>query len=459
MKNKKGFILSTYVYILLVFFLLLLGTMLVVLNNTKLLSNKLKEGTQSASGLIDKDYSFVLLGNKEEIIRKDEEYIDKGFIAKTVKGVDLTEYVITETSVDTSVIGDYEISYKVTYNGVTKELTRIVHVVDNKGISYLNTLYQYRKDENGLIIDDTKDENLRYAGSNEDVKNYVEFGNEGELWRIIGIFDTQTEEGGVELPRIKLVRDKVFTDEFGKTLYMSWDSSDSTVNSGYGINQWGESTYEDGSYYEGADIMRLLNGYYLGEEGEICIYCNDESQATCPTTNDCSSSIQPVKSTYIGMIDNILWNVGSKESNDTIAVLDIYNAERGQTSGKLCSSGVSCNDTVKRTVLWEGKVGLIYPSDYGYASDNVDCLNNINGTDSTCYKGNWLNINKNYFTLTPYSIDIFPFYVWGIYSLNRNIELYGVRGANGIRPSVYLKPDIKIISGIGTETDPYKLSL
>ena len=43
--KKNGFIMSTYVYILLVFFLLLLGTMLVVLNNTRLLANKIKENT------------------------------------------------------------------------------------------------------------------------------------------------------------------------------------------------------------------------------------------------------------------------------------------------------------------------------------------------------------------------------------------------------------------------------
>ena len=43
--KKNAFIMSTYVYILLVFFLLLLGTMLVVLNNTRLLANKIKENT------------------------------------------------------------------------------------------------------------------------------------------------------------------------------------------------------------------------------------------------------------------------------------------------------------------------------------------------------------------------------------------------------------------------------
>ena len=51
MKNNKGMILSTYVYMLLVFFLLLLGTMLVVLNNTKLLADKLKENAKDNPAL------------------------------------------------------------------------------------------------------------------------------------------------------------------------------------------------------------------------------------------------------------------------------------------------------------------------------------------------------------------------------------------------------------------------
>ena len=44
MKNNKGFVLSTYVYMLLVFFLLMLTVMLSVLGNSKLLANKMKEG-------------------------------------------------------------------------------------------------------------------------------------------------------------------------------------------------------------------------------------------------------------------------------------------------------------------------------------------------------------------------------------------------------------------------------
>ena len=41
--KKNGFVMSTYVYMLLVFFLLVILSMLAVLNNSRLLSNKLKE--------------------------------------------------------------------------------------------------------------------------------------------------------------------------------------------------------------------------------------------------------------------------------------------------------------------------------------------------------------------------------------------------------------------------------
>jgi len=471
MKNKNGFILSTYIYMLLVFFLLLLGTMLVVLNNTKLLSNKLKEGTQESSGLIDKDFSFILLGDKEVITRVNEEYVDAGFDAKTVKGVDLTEYVITETSVDTSVIGDYEISYKVTYNGVTKEFTRIVHVVNNVGVSYLNTLYQYKKDENGLIIDDTEDENLRYAGSNEDVKNYVEFGNDGELWRIIGVFDVASEVGGTPVPRIKLVRDSWFTNASGNRLSIVWDSSASTVNSGYGINQWGESTYEDGSYYEGADLMRLLNGYYIQQDNS-CIYCTAANQETCPTTNDCKNIIVPLDNTSLNLIDNTVWKTGTVTYNLIMPLLTMYEGEHGEEAKK-CSyggvSGTNCTDKVVRTSEWKGLVGLIYASDYGYASIDVNCSNDIygyNDVSNSCGINNWLNYGdsvSSYVTMSTYYLSKAGHVAWLVNSWRNNqftgVDHTGVYGAHGVRPSVYLKPNVKIMGGTGTENDPYQLSL
>ena len=66
MKNNKGFVLSTYVYMLLVFFLLMLTVMLSVLGNSKLLANKMKEGLSKILGANGGTISIILKGNKED---------------------------------------------------------------------------------------------------------------------------------------------------------------------------------------------------------------------------------------------------------------------------------------------------------------------------------------------------------------------------------------------------------
>ena len=128
MKNNKGMILSTYVYMLLVFFLLLLGTMLVVLNNTKLLADKLKENAKD-NPAINKDLvSLVLNGDDEMVIVKGDTFIDPGYIAKTQSGKSLTAKV--EGNVDTSTIGEYIITYTIKYKQFSKMITRKVYVTD-----------------------------------------------------------------------------------------------------------------------------------------------------------------------------------------------------------------------------------------------------------------------------------------------------------------------------------------
>ena len=34
-----------------------------------------------------------------------------------------------------------------------------------------------------------------------------------------------------------------------------------------------------------------------------------------------------------------------------------------------------CNDTVERTISWLGKIGLVYPPDYGYATSGGSTAN------------------------------------------------------------------------------------
>ena len=82
----------------------------------------------------------------------------------------------------------------------------VVNYENETGVDYITKLYNGDKERNGLLVDDTKDANIRFSGSDSEVKNYVEFGNSGELWRIIGIFNV-TDSKGVTSQKLKLVRD------------------------------------------------------------------------------------------------------------------------------------------------------------------------------------------------------------------------------------------------------------
>ena len=433
MKNKKGFILSTYVYILLVFFLLLLGTMLAVLNNTRILSNKLKDQSSNTSGLINKDFSFVLLGDKETIIRKGEEYIDPGYKIQSSGGNDLSDIVKVTGSVNSDIIGMYELTYTATYNGITKTISRNVEVVGT-AVEKIERLATESNTE-GLITDDTVDHNIRYAGGSP--KNYIKFNDEN--WRIIGIFNVTTvdETTGEEKPGklMKIVKDTSIGE-------YSWDSSASSINGGYGVNEWSQ-----------ADLMTELNTLYLNQESGICY--NEEDNASTA----CDFGTTGISNTYRSMIEEIVWNTGAITYKSSIDRSSAYTQERvseigadGAGTGKICTSGTYCNDTVTRTTEWTGKVGLIYPSDYGYASTSgTDIGNSAIGTT------NWLKSGSSYWTISPSADSGNSNNVWPVHS--GVVDDIGAFNGIGVKPSVYLKSNVYIMGGNGNSTNPYRISM
>ena len=299
----------------------------------------------------------------------------------------------------------------------------------------------------GLFIDDTSDVNLRYTGANPN--NYVEFANTGELWRIVGIFNITDSEGNIER-KIKLVRN----DSLGS---YSWDAKLNPQTNDYrGINDWTE-----------ADLMKELNGDYLDttltanktnwynlyqESGKPVFQQNGEFDYT-----------KVIKINYQNMISECVWNIGGNNySNPSSApyglpLLEQYNKERGTL--------VYQNS---RPTKWTGKVGLIYPSDYGYASTNSECRENLRAgvvydstknqydyTNTKCKLDNWLQKSGWYWTLSPYygvSDDVFVVRDNGAANLNDTGD------SNDVFPSIYLKSNIKIASGTGEKTKPYILN-
>ena len=270
----------------------------------------------------------------------------------------------------------------------------------------------------GLIK--TNGTELRYRGSNPN--NYVTFNDEVAGWRIVGIFDG----------RVKLVK-KTSLGSY------SWDTSvqegDDAVNKGWGVNEWSKS-----------DLMNELNGDYL----DTTLTYNttwyngrgNKKTATFTYTNRLSSEAQE-------LIDDATWYLGGFSASTT-SVTDLYLAERGSSTCQTANT-IGCvtskkNDGVERTTRWIGKIGLIYPSDYGYASGNRNCVTNM-GTDPNC-DSNWM---KSYgWTISPQYLN--ATYAW--YASATTVPMDNVSSAKSVRPSLYLIQDIQI-KGSGTSSDPY----
>ena len=294
----------------------------------------------------------------------------------------------------------------------------------NNMISYIENLYNTAASENGLVKDDTDDQNIRYAGSDKVVKNYVSF--DGDVWRIIGIVDG----------KVKLVKN----DSIGT---YSWDSSTSDMYGGYGYNIW--ETIEGQTKADGttkADLNILLNeGYYGGTYPSTCYAGQNNATKPCPTIY--------INNKLKQMVDeNAVWYLGGYDMLD-IYSSDMYKYERGET---IYSDHIDIAKTE-----WTGPVGLIYPSDYGYAVDRNKC-NNILWyyDDLLCTSNNWLYTGSTYWNISPYSENysgIFFTYNTGGVSGNYAYDVLKVR------PSVYLKSNVLIDGGTGTSTDPYILTI
>ena len=326
-------------------------------------------------------------------------------------------YCTTEDDVkDESITLSYDSATKgLSVSPMTKKGTKCYLYFEEKSGASDIIEDAYEENQGMLAYDGTVDNNLRYIGA--DPNNYVYFNCSDynnpsnsicELWRIIGIFNENSHGiSGEKL--VKLIR----SDSLGDT---SWDSANT--------NDW--ST---------ASLQTTLNGDYLNGSG---------SYASSGIKND----------TTRNMIANVTWKLGGSSSNNDVTASMFYERERGTT----VHSG--------RPTTWQGKIALIYPSDYGYATsggattNREACLakelyNWDSSSYSDCKNNDWLlDSSTTQWTLTPnssYSGRVFNVRNTG-YVIYNNANL-----SFGVRPSVYLTSNVGISGGDGTMNNPYIL--
>ncbi len=395
-----------------------------------------KEDSVVLNGTPEKVYGTKALQNKEQIILEQADF-DNSTLSKT------TYYLVYCYKNN----GNQDSQQGKSFSG---EIS--VRLILEKGSQEEDGPQGLAKDIITLAQTDTANlatddyGNTRYIGANPN--NYISF--DGDIWQIIGVMKDIDDGTGNKEDMVKLIR----AESIGK---YSWDTSESSVNDGKGVNEW-----------SGADLMKLLNPGYESEVVGGSLYWNNQS-GTCyngseNSTTSCDFTSTGIKDELKTLIGDAVWNTGASTTNSQI-VSNFYTEERGSINGKICTSGTRCNDTVSRTTTWTGKVGLMNTSDYGYATsggsttDRATCLNtNLISWDSSvsdCKNNNWLfNVSWKW-TLSPYanSCATDPFYV----PLVEHVISLPACNRIAVLPVVYLKSNVKISSGSGSESNPFIL--
>ena len=330
------------------------------------------------------------------------------------------------------------------------------------------------------VATDDPDNNIRYIG--KDPNNYVyfncsDYNNQSdstcEKWRIIGVFKNMTKSDGTKEDLVKIIRDDILNNT-----NIIWDYKKNGVGTStrdYGSNDWTDSQlmmmlnptdYLKSGYTidnnivkdsKGQAIYQNMGSYYNGTSGCKPSAIASGADFTCTSIDFTSTGLK--NDSTRNAIESVVWNLGGTanyyDSSNGLAS-HWYGYERGTT----VYSG--------HATTWIGKVGLMYPSDYGYATaggattNRAACLAkalyNWRSNVSDCNNNDYLyKFDYNQWILAPYSSDSND--VFGVFT-------YGHVGGNdafatrGVRPAAYLKSDILLLGvGDGSSTSPYQFLL
>ena len=327
------------------------------------------------------------------------------------------------------------------------------------------------------VATDDRDNNIRYIGANPN--NYVyfncnDYSNQSdstcEKWRIIGVFKNVTKSDGTKENLVKIVRNDSLGD-------FSWDYKQTGVGTSkqsWGSSYWGDSqlmmmlnptdylkygTIENNIVKDsnGQAMYKNVGSYYNGTYGCEPASIVKGKSFSCTLINFNSTGLK--NSGTRNAIESVVWNIGSPKGT---SVSTMYSEERG--------SEVPLNHL---STKWTGKVGLMYPSDYGYATSggkttNRDkCLatymeNWYDSTVSDCKENDYLYHGIWEWTLSPSwrtYYTVFLIAPSGLVSTSGADKLVYNSNRPAVYPALYLKSDISISQGNGSSSNPYQLNI
>ena len=138
---------------------------------------------------------------------------------------------------------------------------------------------------------------------------------------------------------------------------------------------------------------------------------------------------------------------GSTSSNyNTLTASGYYNAERD-------SSQVYSGNPASTTQ----KIGLMYPSDYGYAAGESCLSAALYNYNSSCKNTDYLFNSKNEWLQAPSASDSNNAANLSSTGLVKCFGNYVNYISYAVRPVLYLNTSVQITDGIGSQSNPFKL--
>jgi len=274
-----------------------------------------------------------------------------------------------------------------------------------------------------------------------EVANYIWYND--EMWRVIGVFNEETSNGTTK-ELVKIIKDEPLLRSSVPDTYtynnveMSIKSSNEAFStSQYAPIYWNYENYF-GQLYQN-DWTNASLQYYL----------NDNTVGS-------NSYYNGIKENYKNMIETVKYSLGNVSIESGIS--EMYSQER--------SDDVYDGNQTK----WLGKIGLMYPSDYGYASSGVNL--NLDGMlsgsflpNNNMHVNNWIKkYEQMQWLISPTNTpdaggeyETFAFFG----SFGSFLTVSGEHDENevNVSPVLYLKSDVLITEGDGTEDNPYKLAM
>ena len=276
----------------------------------------------------------------------------------------------------------------------------------------------------------------RYEGSNPN--NYIQMEKTDgtkETWRIIGLFPDGAN--GENVIRVRKVGYEEAAYDEGNHTTAYFNNTSKTNNRLLAYND------------------AISNKNYIAAP-YVCNGCvNHWPSTTLYTTLSSTYTIANYKNTV-----NYKMYLGTSESPYSLTAEGWHTAERGATPGATAASSYN------GAVSYIGSVGLIYPSDYGYAVLSSDCARTIKPHNyyepAACKNNNWLyqGSSSRQWLISPDSGLVASTVVLnrkGDIGVNNYGEGIDVASSGSFSPVMALKSEV-MVTGSGTQSDPYVMN-